>query len=292
MQVSLTLTRPGCDLLKADEIFLFPTNSGSHLPLHQEKIQKNMPNNFFTQDNVVRFLNQFDIFSPKDDESLGEWITKNREKLAKLANKNVFRIYKDENGVQRIKILGYIYCSDNTSQHQAKNWVRVQFMWFEMPLAVYKRTDPVDRAEWEYEIKQLYSDHTEKDALELLVREYAPIFIAEDELNDDTPEGVYVLEPYVAEEALFFNEDVFGDEKEHAYDVVCYDGYAIATAKGEGVPVKLEVTYPLLEDVLSNEEQSEYVLNYRGLFDLKPRDIHYGDIMFALGKIIRYTAIN
>ena len=35
-----TLTLSGSDLLKADEIFLLPTNSGSHLPLHQEKSKK------------------------------------------------------------------------------------------------------------------------------------------------------------------------------------------------------------------------------------------------------------
>ena len=250
-----------------------------------------MNNNIFSQDNVVRFFGQFDINCPKDEVSLNEWITKNRDRLACLANRNIFWIHKDQYGKQRIKFLGYIYRADSAANPQDKNWVHVQFMWYEMPLSVYKQADPVDRAEWECEIKQLYSDHTENNALMILVKEYAPQFILEEELNDKTPEGVYVVHPSVKEEALFINEKVFGDDDEHQYDVVCYDGYAIATAKGEGIPGKLEVTYPLLEDVLSNEEQSEYVLNYRGLFDLKPRDIHYGDIMFALGKIVRYTAI-
>ena len=249
-----------------------------------------MNNNIFSQDNVVRFFSQFDINCPKDEASLKEWISKNRGRLTCLADRNIFWIHKDQDGKQRIKLLGYIYRADSTANPQDKNWVHVQFMWYEMPLANYLEADFEDRSEWECEIKQLYSDHTEDNALMILVKEYAPQFILEEELNDKTPEGVYVVHPSIKEKALFINEKVFGDDDEHQYEVVCYDGYAIATAKEDRLPKRLELTYPLMKDILADEEKSSEVLAYRGLFDLKPHDIHYGDIMLAFGKIVAYTS--
>jgi hypothetical protein len=41
----------------------------------------------------------------------------------------------------------------------------------------------------------------------------------------------------------------------------------------------------LHEEVLANEEMCNEVLEYRGLADLTKKDIHYGDIMLAYGKV-------
>lgn len=72
------------------------------------------------------------------------------------------------------------------------------------------------------------------------------------------------------------------------YDVECKDGEAIATicddCLGEA-PRKVRLQYPTLDEVLADPEKSEYVLKYRGLHDLTPSDIHYGDIMLAFGDV-------
>lgn len=94
-------------------------------------------------------------------------------------------------------------------------------------------------------------------------------------------------EYYIEEDILFVDEALFGDSNEHSYDVVCYDGYGIAKKNGDaGYPMELMLAYPTLAEVLADEEKSSYVLRYRGLWDLKPSDITYGDIMIAYGDIV------
>ena len=90
------------------------------------------------------------------------------------------------------------------------------------------------------------------------------------------------------EEVYFCDEEVFGDKEEHSYDVKCYDGYAIGTpSKGETSSItQLRLVYPKRQSILGSEEESKYVLRYCGLYDLKPQDIHYGDIMTALGEVV------
>ena len=95
----------------------------------------------------------------------------------------------------------------------------------------------------------------------------------------------YILE----EEILFTNKKIFGDEFEHAYDCKCFDGYAIGTvadSEETNIPKTIRILYPLRSDILSNENKAEYVLQYRGLHDLSPKDITYGDIMVCYGTII------
>lgn len=83
---------------------------------------------------------------------------------------------------------------------------------------------------------------------------------------------------------MFCNEDIFGDDEEHEYDVDCADGVAVATAKNESDPTTLLLSYPKMEEAVTNEEFIDDVREYRGLpYDEK---IHYGDIMMYIGKIV------
>ena len=85
---------------------------------------------------------------------------------------------------------------------------------------------------------------------------------------------------------------VFDDNKSGMYYVDCYDGYGEATLdkenwdNDEGVPETVKMKYPTKAEVLADEDLSEQVLEYRGLYDLGANDIHYGDIMMCLGEIV------
>lgn len=244
-----------------------------------------MSQNFYTQENTIRFFHQFDTECPTDDASLKLWIQKNKEELKKLAGRNIFRIYKDDSGIQQIKFLGYIYDAESSIKVPEETWRHVEFCWFEMPLDEYQNTATENLMdEWECAVKQLYTDCTEEDALLTLVEGYTPIFI--NHLDDDTPEGVYIFNSFYEEtDILLSDTDVFGDDSEHSYDAVCYDGYAIATSNESDAPKMLKLTYPTRLSILASQEKSGYVLKYRGLHDLTAKDIHYGDIMMAYGKI-------
>ena len=90
------------------------------------------------------------------------------------------------------------------------------------------------------------------------------------------------------EDVLFSDSDFFGDSEEHSYDMECKDGMAIGKLNDDSnAPGVIKVTYPKLDEVLSDEKLSNYILKYRGLHDLRPEDITYGDIMMALGKIVK-----
>lgn len=73
-------------------------------------------------------------------------------------------------------------------------------------------------------------------------------------------------------------------EDDKDYRIECYDGYAIATNE-EGESIRLE--YPKLKEVLSDADMAYEVLKYNGLYDLKPSDLNYGDIMMCYGKPIK-----
>lgn len=72
------------------------------------------------------------------------------------------------------------------------------------------------------------------------------------------------------------------------YDLKCYDGYATGEriCDNEQAPKVIRMEYPKLAEVLADEEKASYVLEYRGLYDLTPNDIHYGDIMVAYGEVV------
>jgi hypothetical protein len=40
-----------------------------------------------------------------------------------------------------------------------------------------------------------------------------------------------------------------------------------------------------LEEILADEDDCDHILEYRGLYDLTPSDIHYGDVMVTFGEI-------
>lgn len=72
------------------------------------------------------------------------------------------------------------------------------------------------------------------------------------------------------------------------YDFKCFDGHAIGerVCDTENAPKTIRMKYPKLDEVLEDENKSSYVLEYRGLYDLTPADIHYGDIMMAYGEVV------
>lgn len=75
----------------------------------------------------------------------------------------------------------------------------------------------------------------------------------------------------------------------YLYDCKCYDGRAYCTLLENDdsfAPKEVELIYPKLKDVLSDEDKVREVLTYRGLYDLTAKDIHYGDIMMCYGETL------
>jgi hypothetical protein len=90
------------------------------------------------------------------------------------------------------------------------------------------------------------------------------------------------------EEILFQDVEIFGNDYEHSYNVTCYDGYAIGDLIDEedDAPKHIRLEYPKIKEVIRDEDKSNYVLRYRGLWDLGIESINYGDIMISLGDIV------
>lgn len=84
---------------------------------------------------------------------------------------------------------------------------------------------------------------------------------------------------------------IYFDEYDAEYIVECFDGYAIARISddftGGDCPRELNLKYPLLADVLNDDDLCDYILNYRGLYHEEKSFIHYGDIMLYLGEIVK-----
>lgn len=89
---------------------------------------------------------------------------------------------------------------------------------------------------------------------------------------------------YILEEGV----EVLIGGNEVAYDMECYDGYAIGKLVDDvDAPSTIRMEYPKLADVLSDiGGVADDILQYRGLFDKTADDIHYGDIMMYLGEIV------
>lgn len=103
--------------------------------------------------------------------------------LKTIESRNIFRIFRDDRGVQTIKVLAYFYDADDS-------WRHVEFCWLEMPLAEYLAADDDRRADFESEAKQYITDVCEEDAARLFLG-YGAKPISDQELNEDTPEGIY-----------------------------------------------------------------------------------------------------
>lgn len=80
-------------------------------------------------------------------------------------------------------------------------------------------------------------------------------------------------------------------EDTYLYDLKCSDGEAIGTLCpfdlfDPDAPRVIKMEYPKLADVLADEDMCEEILEYRGLHDLSPSDIHYGDVMMVFGEVV------
>lgn len=90
----------------------------------------------------------------------------------------------------------------------------------------------------------------------------------------------------IEDSILFTDKKFFGDNKEHEYNCHCHDGQAtcfLADDEDKTSPKRIVVKYPKIKEL--NNEQKDYILEYRGLYDLTRKDIHYGDVMVAYGEI-------
>jgi hypothetical protein len=94
--------------------------------------------------------------------------------------------------------------------------------------------------------------------------------------------------PIIEDGILLTNKKAFGDNKEHEYNLVCHDGIAIGTKSSdepEKLPQTIILIYPLWDTVVSDRVKSREVLEYRGLDELSPNEITFGDIMVKYGVI-------
>lgn len=101
---------------------------------------------------------------------------------------------------------------------------------------------------------------------------------------EDSIEHFYFIEET---DILFSDEKIFGDDKEHSYDVMCYNGHAVAFASDDSdakIPRKIDLKYPKIKEL--DAEAKAYILKYRGLHDVSPDELTFGDVMIALGEII------
>lgn len=100
--------------------------------------------------------------------------------------------------------------------------------------------------------------------------------------------------PIIEDGILLTNKKVFGDNDEHEYDIVCHDGIAIGTKSSdepEKLPRTIILIYPLWDTVVSDRVKSRKVLEYRGLDELSPNEITFGDIMVKYGVIVTMEEI-
>ena len=91
------------------------------------------------------------------------------------------------------------------------------------------------------------------------------------------------------DEILFTNKKIFKDSDEHCYTCKCYDGVAVCTPTDEDESPMIVATYPKKEEVLEDKKLCREILDYRGLYDMRPSQITYGDIMLRLGKLTKVT---
>ena len=103
-----------------------------------------------------------------------------------------------------------------------------------------------------------------------------------------TPEEhiLSIFRPEIEErDIMLTNKKAFGDDKEHEYHFVCYDGIAYGTAEGWHDPAKNKVilSYPTIGQLSQYPAKQNAIRKYCGL----PNDekITYGDIAMKYGKM-------
>lgn len=95
---------------------------------------------------------------------------------------------------------------------------------------------------------------------------------------------------FIIEEEVWVSQIEGYDEV--PYRMECYDGYALGELLDENneypnAPKTIRMEYPTRNDVLSDiGGLAEDILQYRGLYDLEVKDIHFGDIMMYLGEVV------
>ena len=94
----------------------------------------------------------------------------------------------------------------------------------------------------------------------------------------------------IREDGILVTIPKFRDEVE--YDFAFYDTYGFGTLSPYNdddvlvtAPYLIKMVYPSLEEVLKYYEKCDYIIQYRGLYDIKKEDIHFGDIAMALGEV-------
>lgn len=101
---------------------------------------------------------------------------------------------------------------------------------------------------------------------------------------------INIAEGVVTEDGVSFTDkDFFRDEEEHFYMCECHNGYAECVSKEmndkRNPHLKIKVTYPLMEDIMKDDEKVAAVREYRGL--LEDDEITFADIMVKFGKIVK-----
>lgn len=104
--------------------------------------------------------------------------------LTDKKNKNIFRIYRNDEGVMMIKLLAYFYQSDD-------HWEHAKIGNIDMPLNEWREADESTREEWLEEAKQYFVNMTEHEAA-VAFHSYEAKPIALEDVNDNTPEGNYI----------------------------------------------------------------------------------------------------
>lgn len=109
------------------------------------------------------------------------------KELEMVESVNIYQLYW-ENGVHTIKILGYLYKSDDNGEGE---WRHLEFCWYDMPVDTYL-TGGADAWDiWESECKQYIGDCTAEEAYEIWKGYNATILNVYD-ITDETPDGVYL----------------------------------------------------------------------------------------------------
>lgn len=122
------------------------------------------------------------------------------------------------------------------------------------------------------------------------------VMLTESDLHRIIMESVNIIlmtenyESVEEDEVSFVDKDFFGDDEEHWYDCKCNDGTAIGRLsfpeEDHNAPDIIKISYPKLSQILRDEQAADEILQYRGLSDLGPDEINFGDIMMKYGKII------
>lgn len=149
--------------------------------IQEEKMEKE----FYQRPQTQQFFKQYHDLAPSNDAELKAWIQRNKSNLLKAENLDFFQIYKNQDGQQYIKMLGYFYKADN-------EWRLVTFGGYELPLKQYLNNE--DKwSIWEEQSRQYVKEiENEEELLMIFVKNYSPISIRFSELDTNTPEGIYM----------------------------------------------------------------------------------------------------